>query len=143
MVGVMRGAVAAFALAVLAACATAQPQAAGLSGVWVAKERGARDEVGGYFRADLTQDHEGRVRGYGVVDPCPRCAGFMEYELTWEGGFEGDALVLTGTPEQIRGRHTVVRFEGRADGEGFAGVLSGLSGDRTMDMVMERLPAGE
>lgn len=142
MVGVTRALVAAFALT-LAACATSQPQTSDLSGVWVAEERGARDEAGGYFRADLTQDREGRLRGYGVVDPCPRCAGFMEYELTWEGGFEGDALVLTGTPEQVRGRHTMVRFEGRAEGDGFTGVLSGLSGDQTMDMVMERLPAGE
>ncbi len=143
MVGVMRTILGALAFAGLAACATARAQTADLSGVWVAAEAEGRREGAGFFRAKLTQDDAGRLSGVGVVDPCPRCAGFMEYELTWEGGFEGDALVLTGTPEQIRGRHTVVRFEGRADGEGFAGVLSGLSGDRTMHVVMERLPAGE
>lgn len=143
MVGVMRALIGALALAGLAACAMARAQTADVSGVWVAAEPEGRRSAGGFFRADLTQDEAGRLSGVGVVDPCPRCAGFMEYELAWEGGFEGEALVLTGTPERVAGRHTVVRFEGRAEGEGYVGLLSGLSGGQTMNVVMERLPAGE
>jgi len=143
MVGVMRAILGALVFAALAASATARAQNTDMSGVWVAEEtEGQRDWVGA-FRADLTQDQEGRVRGHGSIDPCPRCAGFMEYDLTWEGGLEGDVLVLTGTPERVRGRWTVVRFEGRAEGEVYVGVLSGLSGGQTMNVVMERLPASE
>lgn len=142
MVGVMRTIFGALVFAALAACATARAHDVDMSGVWSAVETGPRSRDGG-FRAELTQDGGGRLSGAGVVDPCPRCAGFMEYDLTWEGGFEGDVLVLTGTPTRVRGRHTVVRFEGRAEGEGFTGVLTGLAGDRAMNVFMQRLPAGE
>lgn len=142
MVGMMRTILGALVFAALAVCATARAQGADLSGVWVAAETGPRSRDGG-FRAELTQDSTGRLSGVGAIDPCPRCAGFMEYDLTWEGGFEGDVLVLTGTPERVRGRWTVVRIEGRAEGEVYVGVLSGLSGGQTMHVVMERLPASE
>ncbi|HRP12319.1 MAG TPA: hypothetical protein PLK37_14920, partial [Terricaulis sp.] len=127
----MRAILGALVFAALAACATARAQTTDMNGIWVAEEtEGQRDWVGA-FRAELVQDAAGRLSGVGSVDPCPRCAGFMEYDLTWEGGFEGDVLVLTGTPARVRGRHTIVRFEGRAEGEGYAGVLSGLSGGQT------------
>jgi len=142
MVGLTRTILGALVFAALATCATARAQTADMSGVWVAAEIGPRSRDGG-FRAELAQDSAGRLSGVGAIDPCPRCAGFMEYALTWEGGFEGDVLVLTGAPARVRGRWTVVRFEGRAEGDGFVGVLSGLSGGQTMNVVLERLPASE
>lgn len=140
MVGVMRRALAAFVA--LTAGAFAAPsyaqQTRDLSGVWVGREVEEPRVSDGYFRAELTQDEAGVVRGAGVVDPCTRCAGFMEYDLTWEGRMKGDTLMLTGTPARVRGRLTVVRFVGRATDDGFEGVLSGLPRGHGMAIVMAR-----
>lgn len=142
MVGVMRAVLLAFV--VLAASAFATPsyaqQAQNLSGVWLGREVEEPRVSGGYFRAELRQDEAGRLRGAGVVDPCPRCAGYMAYDLTWEGHVKGDTLTLTGTPARVRGRHSVVRFVGRAAGDGFEGVLSGLPRGHGMVMVVARAP---
>ncbi|HRP12702.1 MAG TPA: hypothetical protein PLK37_16875 [Terricaulis sp.] len=129
-------------LAVLFSLSPARAQTADLSGVWVATQPVDHRARGGYFDANLTQDQTGRLSGFGVVDPCPVCAGFMNYNLSWEGGFEADVLVLTGTPARVGGRHTIVRFEGRNEGV-FVGVLSGLSGGETLHVIMQRLPPGE
>lgn len=132
------------ALVVFAAGAFAAPsyaqQVQDLSGVWIGREVEERRVSDGYFRAELAQDEAGLLRGPGVVDPCPRCAGFMEYDLSWEGRLKDDTLMLTGTPTRVRGRHTVVRFEGRAIGDGFEGVLSGLARGETMAVVVARAP---
>ncbi|MBN8607476.1 MAG: hypothetical protein J0L81_11195 [Caulobacterales bacterium] len=125
------------AVSVFAAPSYAQ-QAQDLSGVWLGREVEEPRVSDGYFRAELTQDDDGVLRGTGVVDPCPRCAGFMEYDLSWEGRLKGDTLMLTGTPTRVRGRHTVVRFVGRAAGDGFEGVLSGLPRGHGMAMVVAR-----
>lgn len=111
-----------------------------LSGVWIGREVEEPRVSDGYFRAELTQDEAGVLRGAGVVDPCPRCAGFMEYDLTWEGRMKGDTLMLTGTPARVSGRHSVVRFVGRAGGDGFEGVLGGLPRGHGMVMVVARAP---
>ncbi|HRO02275.1 MAG TPA: hypothetical protein PLS69_01525, partial [Terricaulis sp.] len=107
MVGVKRVILGALVLAALTAGATARAQTADLSGVWVATQPVDHRARGGYFDANLTQDQTGRLSGFGVVDPCPVCAGFMNYNLSWEGGFEADVLVLTGTPARVGGRHTI------------------------------------
>jgi hypothetical protein len=137
----MRKALAAFVA--LAASAFAAPsyadQAQNLSGVWVGREVEEPRVSDGYFQAALTQDEAGLLRGPGVVDPCPRCAGYMAYDLTWEGRMKGDTLMLTGTPARVSGRHSVVRFVGRAAGDGFEGVLSGLPRGHGMAMVVARL----
>lgn len=142
MVGVMRSMLA--ALVVLAASAVAGPsyaqQVRDLSGIWVGREIEEPRVSDGYFRAELTQDEAGLLRGPGVVDPCPRCAGYMEFDLTWEGRLKGDTLMLTGTPVRVSGRHTVVRFLGRVAGDGFEGVLSGLPRGQGMAMVVARTP---
>ncbi|HRE42843.1 MAG TPA: hypothetical protein PKY87_02610 [Terricaulis sp.] len=143
MVDVIRSILGALVFAALAACATAHAQNTDMSGVWVAAEVEGRYSRDGGFRAELTQDSAGRLSGVGAVDPCPLCAGFMSYDLSWEGGFEGDVLVLTGTPARVSGRWTIVRFEGRAEGDGFVGMLSGLARGETMRVRMERLPPGE
>ena len=138
----MRNALAALVVAAVSAFAPPShaQQAQDLSGVWVGREVEEPRVSDGYFRAELTQDEAGVLRGPGVVDPCPRCAGFMEYDLSWEGRLKGDTLMLTGTPARARGRHTVVRFVGRAADDGFEGVLSGLPRGHGMAMVMARAP---
>lgn len=142
MVGVMRRAFAALVVAAVSAFAAPSyaQQAQDLSGVWIGREVEEPRVSDGYFRAELRQDEAGVLRGPGVVDPCPRCAGFMEYDLAWEGRVKGDTLMLTGTPARVSGRHTVVRFEGRASGDGFEGVLSGLPRGQGMAMVVARAP---
>lgn len=139
MVGVMRTLLAAFAF-VLAVCAAPQglAQERDLSGVWSGSESESTRVGGGYFTAQLTQDEAGRLSGTGVVDPCPRCAGFMEYDLTWQGELKGETLILTGTPERVGGRHTVVRFEGRATSDGFRGALTGLVRGGAMRVTLLR-----
>ena len=140
MVGVMRSVLA--ALVVVAVSAFAAPsyaqQAQDLSGVWIGREVEEPRVSDGYFRAELTQDESGLLRGAGVVDPCPRCAGFMEYDLSWEGRLKGDTLILTGTPTRVRGRHTTVRFVGRAAGDRFEGLMTGLPRGHGTAIVMER-----
>lgn len=132
------------ALSVLAASVFAPSsyaqQAEDMSGVWLGREIEEPRVSDGYFRAELTQDESGRLRGPGVVDPCPRCAGYMEYDLTWEGRVKGGTLMLTGTPADVSLRHTIVRFAGRVSGDGFEGVLSGLPGGQGMAMVVSRAP---
>lgn len=140
MVGMMRIFIGALAFAVLSGGAWAAPR--DLSGVWIAEEQSERGRMSaGYFRAELTQDAEGRLSGRGAVDSCTRCAGFMEYALIWEGAMEGDVLVLTGAPERPGGRFTPVRFEGRAVGDGFEGVISGVDYNKSMRVVMTRAAA--
>lgn len=63
----------------------------------------------------------------------------MEYALTWVGGFEGGVLVLTGTPRACAAAPRSCALKA----EGYACVLSGRSGGQTMNVFMQRLPAGE
>lgn len=140
MVGVMR-LLAALMLVGVAACASTNAAPRDLSGVWIAPE--LQGDSAGFFRAELVQDARGRLSGVGVVDSCTRCRGLMEYALNWEGGLEGDVLVLTGTPNPVRGRYTPVRFEGHAVGEGFEGVITGINYNETMRVRMERAPSSE
>lgn len=110
-----------------------------LSGVWVAEQVGdAGRTSGGYFRAELAQGADGRLRGPGVIDPCSRCAGFQEYALTWEGGVVKGVLVLTGTPETSVGQRTVVRFVGQSVDDRFEGVVTWPRHERSMRVVMQR-----
>lgn len=144
MVGMIRTIIGVFALIGLAACATPAAAPRDLTGVWIAEEQGSEGRMSrGYFRAELTQDAEGRLSGRGVVDSCPRCAGFMEYALIWEGAIEGDVLVLTGAPVEPIGRQTPVRFEGRAVGDGFEGLIAGVDYNKRMHVLMLREAPGQ
>jgi len=136
--------VAVLALLALAACASVgSAPTRDLTGVWDWTAPEGQRVGGGYVRVELVQDETGRVRGPGVIDTCPRCAGFMQYDLMWEGRIESDTLVLIGTPVHPAGRHPIARFEGRATGDGFEGVLSGLSWSQPMHVLLERSAPGE
>ena len=141
MVGVSRALLGAVALVLASAagCAGGQhAQARGMTGLWLGA---AQDPAtGGRFLARLEQDDAGRLSGPGEFDRCARCAGFNQYELSWSGGFDGETLVLIGTPEPVSLAHTIIRFEARSDGEGFTGVVSGLPHDMSMEFVMRRAP---